>query len=150
MLKKLLDDNSLNFVESLPLPIQQNYDILRDRVLDHYDKNLPLSVQWAKLNQRIQQGNESVIHYSNDILNLACNMQLTPDQKLYVFISGLEKNMKLHLSMNNAPQTLADALNHAKLYQSVKKKQEKPRQDALIANLEKLDQIVKNLSEFMQ
>ena len=124
MLKNLLDDNSLNFVESLPLNIQQNYDLLRGRLLDHYDKNPPLSVQWAELNKCTQRVGESVIHYCDDILNLARNMKLTPDQKLYVFINGLEKNTKLHLSMNNAPQTLADALNRAKIYQSVKKKYE--------------------------
>ena len=69
MLKNLLDDNSLNFVESLPLPIQQNYDLLRGRLLDHYDKNPPLSVQWAELNKRTQRVGESVIHYCDDILN---------------------------------------------------------------------------------
>ena len=45
MLKILLDDNSLDFVESLPFDTQQNYELLRDCLLDHYEKNSPLSVQ---------------------------------------------------------------------------------------------------------
>ena len=75
--------------------------------------------------------------------------------------------------MNNAPQTLADALNRAKIYQSVKKKDESSvnalytkirddspscvsaeinnsRQEALLSKLEILEKNVKKLSEFTQ
>ena len=156
ILKNLLDDISLDFVESLPLPTQQNFNLLRECLLDHYDKCPPLSVQWCKLNQRVQRENESVIDYYAAILKLARHIQLTPEQRLYVFLNGLEKNTKLHLQINNPPANLADAFTRAKIYQSVSKTDKfscssveinDSRNETLIDTLEKMEQILKQLTE---
>ena len=156
ILKNLLDDISLDFVDSLPVHTQQNFNLLRDSLLDHYDKCPPLSVQWSELNQRVQRENESVIEYYGDILKLARHIQLTPEQRLYVFLNGLEKNTKLHLQINNPPANLADAFTRAKIYQSVNKTDKfscssteinDSRQETFIDTLEKLAQIVQQLTE---
>ena len=60
MLTNLMDDDSLDYYDSLPPETQGNYENLRDNMVEHYDTGSPLSTQWHDFNQRKQKDNETV------------------------------------------------------------------------------------------
>ena len=119
MLTNLMDDDSLDYYDSLPPETQGNYENLRDNMIEHYDTGSPLSTQWHDLNQRKQKDNETVTQYHDELLRLARLLNLPAEQQLLIFINGLDENTKIHLAMNNPPENLADALARAKTYQAV-------------------------------
>ena len=119
MLTNLMDDDSLDYSDTLPQETQGNYENLRDNMIEHYDMGSPLSTQWHDLNQRKQRDNETVTQYHDEILKLARPMHLAEEQTLLVFVNGLDENTKINLAMNNPPENLADALARAKTYQAV-------------------------------
>ena len=121
MLGNFIDDGALIYLESLIPEIRGDFELLRANLIEHYDSGIPLSTKWRELNQRKQGDHESVTNYYGALLKLSELMQLTPEQKFYVFINGLKKSTKLHLELNNPPANLADAFTRAKIYQSVNK-----------------------------
>ena len=53
-------------------------------------------------------------------------MNIEGENLLYIFINGLSPDTKLHLSIDNPPQNLNDALNRAKTFQAVTRMVPKP------------------------
>ena len=69
---------------------------------------------------------------------------------MYIFLSGLEKNTKIHLQLFNPPANLAEAFRREKKFQSVNKTVKSQEPSVFLAKLEKLDNIVEKLNSFTQ
>ena len=148
MFPNFLDDSASLFFESLAPEIRENFELLQEEFIIHYDSGLPISLRWEKLLQRKQGISENVTDYYAALLRLSQNMHLTPEVKLYIFLSGLEKNTKIHLQLFNPPENLAEAFRRAKIFQSVNKTVKSQEPSVFLAKLEKLDNIVEKLNSF--
>ena len=94
MLENVMDDDSLDYFDSLPEEIRGNYENLRGNMVEHYDTGSPLCTQWHDLNHRVQRENETVTQFHDELLKLARPMNLAVDQILLIFINGLDEIQK--------------------------------------------------------
>ena len=103
MLSNLFDDSSLEYFDSSDEEIREDYDLLKEHLIEHYDTPNPMTTQWNNLNQRKQRDNESVTQYYDDLIKMGRRMDIAGANLIYIFINGLPSETKLHLSLYDPP-----------------------------------------------
>ena len=122
ILSNLLDDESLEYFESLEEEIRNNYEQAKESLIEHYEPGNPIYTKWSNLTSRKQGETESVTMYYDDLIKKSRRMEVPAAQLLYIFIDGLPLDTKQHLALEtNPPETLAQALTRAKTFQAVTK-----------------------------
>jgi len=121
VLSNLLDDNSLDFFDSLEEEIREDYDLLKEHFIEHYDNPTPLTYRWNELTKRKQKATETVTEFHDDLVHMVRMMDIGVENLLYIFVNGLPPETQLHLSLHDPPQDLTDALNRAKTFQAIKR-----------------------------
>ena len=122
ILSNLLDDESLEYFESLDEEIRNNYEQAKECLIEHYEPGNPIYTKWSNLTSRKQGETESVTMYYDDLIRKSRRMEVPAAQLLYIFIDGLPFETKQHLALDaNPPDNLAQALTRAKTYQAVTK-----------------------------
>ena len=116
----LIDDEGLDFFESLPEEIRGNYNDTQQAFITHYDSVQPPSTQWSLITKRKQIATESVTDYHDDLLRMAARLEIPAQTLLFVFLDGLPEQTKLHIALSpNPPADMGQALTLAKTHQAI-------------------------------
>ena len=76
MLSNLLDDKSLDFFDSLDEEIREDYDLLKEHFIEHYDSPTPITYRWSDLIQRKQTVDETVTEFHDDLVQMGRMMNI--------------------------------------------------------------------------
>ena len=80
----LVDANSLAFFDSLDEHVREDYDLLREHFIDHYDTPNPLTTQWHDLTKRNQGEDEAVTQYYDDLIKMGQRMDIEGESLVYL------------------------------------------------------------------
>ncbi len=116
-----LEGAALNAYDSM---IRNNedaeYEELRVALIARFDDNSIDIVIRSKLSNRKLKSGESIAEYYNELRTHADQIQISDQELLYIFISGLNVDMQKHLVCQN-PESCEQAVSQAKALQQVSK-----------------------------
>ena len=116
----LLDDKADDFYESSPDQTKQNYQLLRTAFITHFQPNKSKLVRWNELCQKSLTIGQSIAEYHDELKKEAAKIGgVTDEQLMIVFLNGLPTDIKEHVALQE-PVSLAEALDKARLYESIK------------------------------
>ena len=120
LLANLLCDRSFDFFESLPADTKQNYDETETAILNHYNYARSETKQWSLLNNRRQLLNEDVTQYYDQLISMASEINVIPENILYLFLNGIHSDIKHYVTLlPNPPENIQAALRAAKHYETI-------------------------------
>ena len=110
----LLDGRAYTLYQELPDEIQQDYTTLTANMKQYFATTvLPPLHAFETLYTQKMANTETVQQFFEKILKKSKNLNIAPEQKTALFISGLPKKIKTYV-INEKPDTLAEALQKAK------------------------------------
>ena len=97
-----------------------DYDDIKEALLARFDDNSIEIVTRSKLGNRKLKPGESISDYYTEVRTYADQIEITDQELLYIFISGLNLDMQKHLVCQN-PDSCEAAVAQAKALQQVSK-----------------------------
>ena len=86
VLSNLLDDHSLDFFDSIDDEIREDYDLLKEHFIEHYENPTPLTYRWSDLSKRKQKSDETLTEFHHDLVHMGRRMDIGVEYLLYIFV----------------------------------------------------------------
>ena len=125
-----LDGKSLDFYEGTSAETQGNYNEIKNAIIAHFKPNRSVNRLWEELCQIKKLPHQSVNEFYSEIRKKANKISGVTDQNiLRIFMTGLGNPLKNKVA-EYEPATIGDALNKARLIESIGANDE---EEALVA-----------------
>ena len=119
-LSNLLDDESLQFFDSLCIDDSTTLSEVKEMLLSHYEASSSNPNRWSKLVRRRQKPGEKVTEFYDDLLRLSEGLQISSGQMCLIFMDGLPRKTREHIALvPEQPTTMPEAFKLAKNYQAI-------------------------------
>ena len=119
-LANVVCDDALEFLETLPTELTNDFDSVQKEFIEHYDELKTGSSQWVLLTGRKQQKHETVTEYHDALTKLGKGIEIGPEEWLYIFLSGLPEETRNYIALLSDPPTdMKTAFRYAKNHQNV-------------------------------
>ena len=120
-----LEGKALDFYETCPVAIRADYNQLRAAIIAHFKSNKSEILRWEELSKTKQKPAQSVANFYDDIRKKADKIQgVTERNLLMIFMGGLQNPLKNKVAAYE-PQNLREALEKARLIESIETTDEK-------------------------